>query len=80
MARPKEQGRSRTIRSLSADVRRFLQLINTDEVFGTHTLAAMIFAGLPSTSFWAIGLLVEINMIFGGVALTAMALHAQNAA
>jgi uncharacterized membrane protein HdeD (DUF308 family) len=40
-------------------------------------LAALIFAGLPSTSAWAIGLLVGINMIFGGVALTAMALHAR---
>ena len=43
-------------------------------------LAALIFAGLPSTAAWAIGLLVGINMIFGGVALTAMALHARNAA
>ena len=40
-------------------------------------LAALIFAGLPSTSAWAIGLLIGINMIFGGVALTAMALHAR---
>ncbi len=43
-------------------------------------LAALIFAGLPSTSAWAIGLLVGINMIFGGVALTMMALHAREAA
>ncbi len=43
-------------------------------------LAALIFAGLPSTAAWAIGLLVGINMIFGGVALTMMALHARNAA
>ena len=40
-------------------------------------LSAMIFAGLPSTAAWAIGLLVGINMIFGGVSLTAMALHAR---
>ncbi len=43
-------------------------------------LAAMIFGGLPSTAAWAIGLLVGINMIFGGAALIAMALHARNAA
>jgi uncharacterized membrane protein HdeD (DUF308 family) len=43
-------------------------------------LAMMIFAGLPSTAVWAVGLLVGINMIFGGVALIAMALHARKAA
>ncbi len=42
-------------------------------------LAVIIFAGLPGTAAWAIGLLVGINMIFGGSALTAMALHARNA-
>ncbi len=42
-------------------------------------LAAMIFAGLPGTAVWAIGLLIGINMIFGGTALIAMALHARNA-
>ena len=40
-------------------------------------LAMMIFAGLPSTAAWAVGLLVGINMIFGGIALIAMALHAR---
>lgn len=43
-------------------------------------LGAMIFAGLPSTAAWAIGLLVGINMVFGGTALIGMALHAKNAA
>lgn len=43
-------------------------------------LAMMIFAGLPSTAAWAVGLLVGINMLFGGAALIAMALHARNAA
>ena len=43
-------------------------------------LSAMIFAGLPSTATWAIGLLVGINMIFGGAALIGMALHARDAA
>lgn len=41
-------------------------------------LAAIIFAGLPGTAAWAIGLLVGINMIFGGASLTAMALHARS--
>ncbi|HWM83228.1 MAG TPA: HdeD family acid-resistance protein [Pseudolabrys sp.] len=40
-------------------------------------LAAMIFAGLPDTAAWAIGLLVGINMLFGGVALIAMAFQAR---
>jgi uncharacterized membrane protein HdeD (DUF308 family) len=43
-------------------------------------LAIMIFAGLPSTAAWAVGLLVGINMIFGGTALIAMALHARKTA
>jgi uncharacterized membrane protein HdeD (DUF308 family) len=40
-------------------------------------LAAMVFAGLPGSATWAIGLLVGINMIFGGSALVAMALAAR---
>lgn len=40
-------------------------------------LAAIILAGLPGTAAWAIGLLVGINMVFGGTALIAMALHAR---
>jgi len=43
-------------------------------------LAGIIFAGLPGTAAWAIGLLIGINMVFGGSALIAMALHARNAA
>jgi uncharacterized membrane protein HdeD (DUF308 family) len=43
-------------------------------------LAMMIFAGLPSTAAWAVGLLVGINLIFGGAAMIAMALHARRAA
>ncbi len=41
-------------------------------------LGAMIFLGLPSSAGWAIGLLVGINMIFGGFALIAMALQARH--
>jgi len=40
-------------------------------------LAAIILTGLPGTAAWALGLLVEINLIFGGWALVAMALHAR---
>jgi uncharacterized membrane protein HdeD (DUF308 family) len=40
-------------------------------------LAGIIFAGLPGTATWAIGLLVGINLVFGGSALIAMALHAR---
>ena len=40
-------------------------------------LAAIIIASLPGTAAWAIGLLVGINMVFGGSALIAMALHAR---
>lgn len=43
-------------------------------------LAAMLLMGLPSTGVWALGLLVGINMVFGGVALIAMALHARSEA
>ena len=39
----------------------------------------LIVAGLCEIA-WAIGLLVGINMVFGGTALAAMALHARNAA
>ncbi|MDE2372846.1 MAG: HdeD family acid-resistance protein [Hyphomicrobiales bacterium] len=41
-------------------------------------LAAIIFAGLPGTAAWALGLLVGINMVFGGAALIGMALAARN--
>jgi len=40
-------------------------------------LAAIILIGLPGTAAWALGLLVGINMLFGGSALIAMALHAR---
>jgi uncharacterized membrane protein HdeD (DUF308 family) len=40
-------------------------------------LAGIIFSGLPGTAAWAIGLLVGVNLVFGGSALIAMALHAR---
>jgi uncharacterized membrane protein HdeD (DUF308 family) len=40
-------------------------------------LAAIIFSDLPGSAAWAIGLLVGINMIFGGTSLIAMALGAR---
>jgi uncharacterized membrane protein HdeD (DUF308 family) len=42
-------------------------------------LAAIIISGLPGTAAWALGLLVGINMVFGGAALIAMALEAHAA-
>ncbi|SEF12111.1 Uncharacterized membrane protein HdeD, DUF308 family [Rhizobiales bacterium GAS191] len=41
-------------------------------------LAAIILLGLPGTAAWVLGLLVGINMVFGGSALIAMALHARD--
>jgi uncharacterized membrane protein HdeD (DUF308 family) len=40
-------------------------------------LATIIVMGLPGTAAWAIGLLVGFNLIFGGAALVAMAMHAR---
>ena len=41
-------------------------------------VAAIILIGLPGTAAWALGLLVGINMVFGGTALIGMALHARD--
>ena len=41
-------------------------------------LAVIILAGLPGTAALALGLLVGINMLFGGSALIGMALHARD--
>ncbi|HWJ17177.1 MAG TPA: DUF308 domain-containing protein [Geobacterales bacterium] len=43
-------------------------------------LAAFIFLGLPGTAVWILGLVVGVNMLFGGWALISMAWHARNAA
>jgi uncharacterized membrane protein HdeD (DUF308 family) len=43
-------------------------------------LAAIIIAGLPGTAAWALGLLVGINLVFGGTALIGMALAARRPA
>ena len=42
-------------------------------------LAVLIVAGLPGTAAWAIGLIVGINLLFGGVALIGLALQARSA-
>ncbi len=42
-------------------------------------LAGLIIAGLPGSALWAIGLLVGIDMIFGGASLIGMALAARDA-
>jgi uncharacterized membrane protein HdeD (DUF308 family) len=43
-------------------------------------LGVILFAGLPGTALWALGLLVGINLLFGGWALIMMALHARPSA
>jgi uncharacterized membrane protein HdeD (DUF308 family) len=40
-------------------------------------ISAMIITGLPGSAEWAIGLLVGINLLFGGAALIGMALAAR---
>jgi uncharacterized membrane protein HdeD (DUF308 family) len=40
-------------------------------------LGAILYAGLPGTALWALGLLIGINMVFGGWSLIAMALNAR---
>jgi uncharacterized membrane protein HdeD (DUF308 family) len=42
-------------------------------------IAFLVIAGLPGSAEWAIGLLVGINMFFGGTTLIGMALAARNA-
>jgi uncharacterized membrane protein HdeD (DUF308 family) len=42
-------------------------------------ISFLIIAGLPGSAEWAIGLLVGINLVLGGVSLVAMALAARNA-
>ena len=42
-------------------------------------VAALIIAGLPGSAAWAIGLLVGINLVFGGASLIGMALAARDA-
>ena len=42
-------------------------------------LGLLLLAGLPGTALWALGLLLGINLVFGGWALIVMALHARPA-
>jgi len=46
----------------------------------TLALGVIILFGLPGTAGWALGLLVGIDMVFGGCALTAVALAARKQA
>ena len=41
-------------------------------------VAGIILAGLPGSALWALGVLVGINMLFGGATLIGMALAARN--
>jgi uncharacterized membrane protein HdeD (DUF308 family) len=40
-------------------------------------VAALILAGLPGSFAWALGLIVGINLLFGGASMVAMALAAR---
>ena len=40
-------------------------------------LGVLLILGLPGTALWAIGLLLGLNLLFGGWALILMALHAR---
>ena len=42
-------------------------------------IAALIITGLPGSALWAVGLLVGINLLFGGATLIGMALAARKA-
>src|ERR1700712_4247744 len=41
-------------------------------------IAGLIISGLPGSALWAVGLLVGINLLFGGATLIGMALAARN--
>jgi uncharacterized membrane protein HdeD (DUF308 family) len=41
-------------------------------------LGVILLAGLPGTAAWALGLMLGINLVFGGWALVWMALHARS--
>jgi uncharacterized membrane protein HdeD (DUF308 family) len=43
-------------------------------------LAAILISGLPGSVLWALGLLVGIDLIFGGVSIISLALAARKAA
>jgi uncharacterized membrane protein HdeD (DUF308 family) len=42
-------------------------------------IAVIIITGLPGSALWAIGLLVGVNLLFGGATLIGVALAARNA-
>jgi uncharacterized membrane protein HdeD (DUF308 family) len=43
-------------------------------------LGVLLLVGFPGAAVWLIGLMVGINLVFGGISLIAMALHARSAA
>jgi uncharacterized membrane protein HdeD (DUF308 family) len=43
-------------------------------------LARLVISGLPGTDSWALGLLLCIDLVFGGTSLIAMALGGRNEA
>ena len=43
-------------------------------------LAALLISGLPGTALWAVGLIVGIDLAFGGASIIGLALAAHKAA
>jgi uncharacterized membrane protein HdeD (DUF308 family) len=41
-------------------------------------ISGIIISGLPGSALWAVGLLVGINLLFGGTSMIGMALAARN--
>src|SRR3569623_554526 len=51
-------------------------LLNSGNV--DNAIALMVISGLPSSAEWAIGVLVGINLLFGGASMLGVALAARN--
>lgn len=59
----------------SIDSRRWVWILASGIV--DLALAVFVILGVAGTAPWAVGLLVGINMVFGGISLIAIALHAR---
>ena len=66
--------------ALSYSILRFANFAHVQfaVVGGYLTYTFAVLAGLPGSAEWAIGLLVGINLLFGGATLIGMALAARN--
>ena len=59
--------------------RRWISLQSVRELTFLPAIAGVIIAGLPGALAWALGLLVGIDLVFGGMGLIVMALAAKQA-